>query len=140
MKKSVKLSTSERMRRVKSRGTGLERKFAKLLRENRIRYQGHPRIFGQPDFRLKGTNILVFCDSSFWHGRNRSEITGRAFKTNRNFWVKKLKYNKERDERISQVLKKKGWRVLRFWDDDILKRPQVVLSRVNRYVKPSKKK
>jgi DNA mismatch endonuclease (patch repair protein) len=131
---------SERMRCVKSKDTTLEKAFSKLLRSNGIQYQSHPKIYGHPDFRVKWTKILVFCDSSFWHGRNKNEISGKAFKTNRNFWVKKLKYNKERDERINDALKQRGWKVLRFWDDDILKHSSFVLSRINRYVKSSNKK
>ncbi|KKS24908.1 MAG: mismatch endonuclease Vsr protein [Candidatus Yanofskybacteria bacterium GW2011_GWC2_41_9] len=140
MKKNRRLSNSERMRRVRSKGTSLEKRFAKLLRINGIGYQSHPKIYGRPDFRIRATKILIFCDSSFWHGRNKSEITGRAFKTNRNFWVKKLRYNKERDARIGRILRKKGWVVLRFWDDEIMKRPWFVVSKLNRYVKANKKR
>jgi len=134
MKKHKQLSISERMRRVKSRGTSLEKKLACLLHSNGIRYQSHPHIFGRPDFRIKSTNILVFCDSSFWHGRNKNEISGKAFKTNRNFWINKLKYNKARDERTNCILRKRGWIVLRFWDDAVLRRPSFVVSKLNRYV------
>ena len=123
------------MRRVKSKHTSLERTFASLLRSNGIRYQSQPRAYGHPDFRIRSTKILVFCDSSFWHGRNKEDISGKAFKTNRNFWVKKLKYNKERDKKISAVLKDRGWIAVRFWDDEILKRPSFVLSKIKRYVK-----
>jgi len=133
------ISTSDRMRRVKSKHTNLERLFARLLRSNGIRYQSQPRIFGNPDFRIKSTKILVFCDSSFWHGRNKNEITGKAFKTNRNFWVNKLKYNKARDTRTNRVLRKQGWAVLRFWDDDILKRSSFVVAKLNCYAKKAKK-
>lgn len=131
---------SERMRRVKSKGTTLEKAFSILMRSKGIQYQGHPKIYGHPDFRIKRTKVLIFCDSSFWHGRNKNEISGKAFKTNKTFWVKKLKYNKERDKRINDILKKRGWKVLRFWDDEILKNSLLVISRINRYVKPSNKK
>lgn len=123
------------MRRVKSKGTSIEKNFSRLLRANSIRYQSHPSIFGRPDFRIKSTNVLVFCDSSFWHGRNQKEISGKAFKTNRNFWVKKLKYNKARDKRTNHILRRQGWTVLRFWDDDIMKHPSFVISKLNRYAK-----
>lgn len=132
--KGKRLSISERMRRVKGKGTGIEKKFADLLRSNGIHYQSHPRIFGRPDFRIKVTNILVFCDSSFWHGRNENDLNGKSFRTNRNFWVKKLKYNKALDERTNRILRKRGWVVLRFWDDAIYKQPSFVVSKLNRYI------
>ena len=131
---------SERMQRVKSSGTALEKAFARILRSIGIKYQSHPKVYGHPDFRIKQTKMLLFCDSLFWHGRDKSEISGRAFENNRNFWVKKLKYNKERDKSIKAGLKEHGWKVLRFWDDDILKHPKFVATKINRYVKPKNKK
>jgi len=135
MKKHKRLSISERMKRVKSKGTVIEQKFAQLLRLNNIHYQGHPKIFGHPDFKIKGTKILIFCDSSFWHGRNKNEVSGKAFKANRNFWVKKLKYNKALDKRTSRALKRQGWTVVRFWDDAILKHPLLAISKLNHFLK-----
>jgi len=138
--KKPTLKTSRRMKKVKGRGTKPEKIFASLLRENGIKYQSHPRIFGRPDFRVKATNILVFCDSSFWHGRNKNDVNGKSFRTNRNFWVKKLKYNKTLDERTNCVLRKRGWIVLRFWDDAIYKQPSFVVSKLNRYIEKRTKK
>jgi len=56
------------MKKVKGRGTKPEKIFASLLRKNGIKYQGQPKLFGKPDFRVKDTKVLIFCDSSFWHG------------------------------------------------------------------------
>jgi DNA mismatch endonuclease (patch repair protein) len=139
MSQNDRLIASKRMQLVKSKGTSIEKAFARILRSNRTKYCSQPDIIGHPDFRIKATNVLVFCDSSFWHGRNENEITGKAFKTNRKFWVKKLQYNKARDVRISRVLRKKGWIVLRFWDNEIIKHPSAVISKLNRYVEKSKK-
>jgi len=127
--------TSERMRKVKSKRTKLELHFASLLRKNKIKYRSQPSLFGKPDFRIKSTNVLIFCDSSFWHGRNEDEITGKAFKKNRSFWMNKLLYNKARDERTNRFLRKRGWVVLRFWDEDILKRPSYIMAKIGRYDK-----
>lgn len=130
--------TSMRMQRIKSRGTGLEKQFAMLLRKNGVKYESQPKTIGHPDFRIRGTNVLIFCDSSFWHGRRKSETSGKAFGANKRFWKTKLLYNKRRDVKITKLLKQRGWRVLRFWDDEILKHPALVLKQLNRYVKISK--
>lgn len=127
-------STGWRMSRVKSRHTSLEKRFALLLKSNGIKYWSQPPVYGHPDFRIKSTKLLVFCDSSFWHGRNENELNGKAFKTNRSFWTKKLQYNKERDEKTNRILMEKGWLVVRFWDRDILKKSSFVISRLKRYV------
>ena len=123
---------SERMRKVKRSGTGLEKAMEEILKNLRIRYEKQPRITGHPDFKIKGTNVLIFCDSSFWHGRRILEITGEAFTTNRELWVKKLAENIKRDKRFNRELRKRGWSVHRFWDTDILKKPDKVKNRLRR--------
>ena len=126
-------STSARMRKVKSKKTKLEMHFASLLREAGIKYRSHPDIYGHPDFRIFGTKIVIFCDSSFWHGRRARETSGEVFKRNKEFWVSKLLYNKARDRKISSKLRQKEWIVLRFWDDDIYKRSDRIISRIKHY-------
>jgi DNA mismatch endonuclease (patch repair protein) len=117
---------SKRMRMVRSKDTSLERNMETILNSMSLKYIKQPPLEGRPDFKIKDTNVLIFCDSSFWHGRNKKETSGRAFKVNKAFWVRKLTGNKSRDKRINLELKKSGWMVLRFWDDDILKRPKRV--------------
>jgi DNA mismatch endonuclease (patch repair protein) len=136
--KKPTLKTSRRMKKVKGRGTKPEKIFASLLRKNGIKYQGQPKLFGKPDFRVKDTKILIFCDSSFWHGRRREEITGEAFRINRSFWREKLLYNKNKDKRVNRALRRRGWTVVRFWDDEILKHPDRVLKKLKKHVKTSK--
>jgi len=121
---------SERMRRVKRSGTGLEKAMEEILKSLHVRYEKQPHLTEHPDFRIKGTNVLIFCDSSFWHGRRLSEITGEAFKKNRELWVKKLTENKKRDKRYNRALRKRGWLVQRFWDTDVLKRHDKVRKRL----------
>ena len=106
-----------------------------LLRAEGIKCQKQPPLLGRPDFRIKNTKILIFCDSAFWHGRRKKEITGEAFKKNKEFWVNKLRENKKRDARINETLRKDGWRVLRFWDTDVLKFPGKVAKRLKREIK-----
>lgn len=123
--------TSARMRRVRSRGTGLEAAMESLLRELGTPFEHQPRLPGHPDFRLVGTNVLVFCDSAFWHGRNERDRSGASFRRNRAFWIAKLEANRRR--RVNRLLRHAGWTVLRFWDDDVLKNPRVVKKRVERF-------
>lgn len=123
---------SNRMKRVRSSGTKLERAMERLLRKNKIRYQRQPDLHGHPDFRLRGTNIVIFCDSSFWHGRRDNDLTGQAFSKNKEFWKNKLQENRKRDARTNHTLRKQDWRVLRFWDTEILKAPERVTRRLLR--------
>lgn len=129
------LAVSKRMKRVKSSDTKMEKVMESLLKEQKIKYKKQINLLGRPDFKIVGTNVLIFCDSSFWHGRREKEIKGEAFKKNREFWVNKLRENRRRDIRINRVLRKEGWRVLRFLDTDILKHPEKVTKKLLREIK-----
>lgn len=131
---------SERMRRVRSKDTSIERAMEKTLMEIGIDYEKQPNIFGKPDFRIKDTKILIFCDSSFWHGRKKKELSGEAFKKNREFWTTKLRENVNRDQRTNGRLRKDGWSVHRFWDTDILKNQEKVKKRLTRMINLASKK
>jgi len=130
-----RLEVSKRMRLVRSTNTGLEKTMEALLKSRGIKYVRQPLLFGRPDFRIKNSNVLIFCDSSFWHGRREKEIKGEAFKKNKDFWVNKLLENRKRDVRINRVLRKDGWRVLRFWDTDILRSPEKVIKKLTTEIK-----
>jgi len=121
---------SERMRKVKSKNTCIEKRMEEILKNLKIGYVKHPKLAGNPDFKIKGENVLIFCDGSFWHGRREREISGEAFSRNKEFWMQKLRYNKKRDERNNRVLRKQGWSVHRFWDDDILSNPDKIINRL----------
>ena len=130
--KKVKKSVSERMKRVKGRGTGLESRMETILRKLRVPYQKQVKMIGRPDFKIKGTNVLLFCDSSFWHGKRPKELNGDAFRNNRTVWMKKLRANVLRDKRQNGALRKAGWSVQRFLDKDIIKSPHKVECRLLR--------
>lgn len=120
---------SERMKKVKRSGTKIENEMKSFLDELDVEYEEQPKIKGiqgTPDFRIRDTKILLFCDSSFWHGRRESDTTGKSFNRNKDFWTNKLKRNRERDKRLRKTLRKFGWKVYRFWDTEILKNPDKV--------------
>lgn len=123
---------SDRMRLVKRTGTKIEKKMATLLMQIKAGYEYQPKMEGHPDFLITGKNVLVFCDSSFWHGRRKEDLTGKSFKTNRAFWVKKLRENKRRDKRTNQRLRRKGYSVYRFWDTDIVRNEEKVIRKLKR--------
>lgn len=126
--------TSERMKKIKSSGSKMEREMESLLKKLNASYEKQPKLLGHPDFRIKGTKFLVFCDSAFWHGKRKNDLDGTAFKKNKKFWMQKLQCNKARDERNNRVLRKQGWSVQRFSDADILKKQEKVLRRLRRII------
>lgn len=43
----------------------------------------------------------------------------KRLRTNKVFWLNKINSNIDRDRRVDMTLKEGGWKVLRFWDEDI---------------------
>lgn len=128
---------SDRMRKVRSKGTKIEKTTELLLKQIFLEYEKQPKMIGHPDFILKTEKIAIFCDSAFWHGRRTKK---QHFKRNRQFWEHKIKENRLRDRRNNQTLSKLGWNVLRFWDEDILKKPSYVTRTILRQVSPPPEK
>lgn len=122
------------MRRVKSRGTSLESRMEGILTSLNVSYEIQPDLPGHPDFKINGKRVLIFCDSSFWHGRRKDDVTGTSFRKNRKFWTDKITRNKRRDSSVNKELRGDGWRILRFWDTTILKRPQAIANRLREVV------
>lgn len=107
------------MSRVRSHGSEIEQKLGKALWASGIRYRKqYKRLIGKPDFVVVRAKIAIFCDSSFWHGRNWEQAKG-AIKSNREFWIPKIESNIMRDEQVNATLTNLGWKVIRFWDKDI---------------------
>jgi DNA mismatch endonuclease (patch repair protein) len=129
--------TSDRMRKVRSKDTKIERTMERLLRQLYLSYEKQPKMIGHPDFILRDEKIAIFCDSSFWHGRPTKK---QVFKTNRLFWEQKIKTNVDRDKRNTILLRKLGWKVLRFWDEDIENNPKCVARKIMKTANPLPKK
>ena len=55
----TKEKRSEVMRAIRSKGTGLEKDTARMLRRAHIKYRSHPKAFGTPDFLVEAA-----CSSS----------------------------------------------------------------------------
>jgi DNA mismatch endonuclease (patch repair protein) len=60
--------------------------------------------------------VAVFIDGCFWHGH---PTKCRIPKTNRPYWVKKIDRNRKRDKEVSRVLRARGWKVVRIWEDRV---------------------
>lgn len=74
----------------------------------------HPRgILGKPDFGNKSRKIAVFIDGCFWHMYPKHKSIP---KSNRRFWLPKLKRNVKRDRYVARTLKGEGWQVIRIWE------------------------
>ena len=98
------------MAAVKNKDTDIELILRKSLWREGLRYRVSNKLPGRPDIVFLGKKVAVFCDGCFWHGCPKCrEIPDQ----NREFWVKKIKTNKERDQRVNEQLTAMGWKVLR---------------------------
>jgi DNA mismatch endonuclease, patch repair protein len=77
----------------------------------------HPaEIPGKPDFFFCDAKLVVFLDGCFWHGCAKC---GHLPKTHASFWRAKIERNRARDIANRKLLKRKGFRVFRFWEHDL---------------------
>lgn len=119
MANKTKEQISYNMRQVKNKDSKIEILLRKELWKRGLRYRKNVNsIFGKPDIVFIGKKIAVFVDSEFWHGYNWEEKKSEI-KSNREFWIKKIERNIERDKEVNKHLKDKGWTVLRFWGKEI---------------------
>ncbi|WP_457562745.1 very short patch repair endonuclease [Caminibacter pacificus] len=123
---------SKTAKKIKSKNTKIELLMGKALWHKGMRYRKNDKtIFGKPDFVFKKKKIAIFCDSEFWHGYNYL-VKGERFKTNIDFWEKKILRNIERDKEVNEKLKKDGWIVLRFWGKEIEKELETCVNKIKK--------
>lgn len=130
MDSSLSLQHHKNMQNIKSKNTILR----KALWHNGIRYRKNfLKLSGKPDIVLTKYKIAIFCDGDFWHCKNKNKTFSRI-KTNRQYWLPKLKRNIERDKEIDDLLTEQGWLVLRFWESDIKKDLHKCVNKVLEYL------
>jgi DNA mismatch endonuclease, patch repair protein len=112
---------SRAMRAIKSKDTSIELKVRKRLWNMGYRYRKNYRFLpGCPDIVFIKKKIVIFCDSEFWHGKDFDENSFSRTQ-NRDFWIKKIRKNIDRDIKVNDELVKMGYKVIRIWGKDINK-------------------
>lgn len=115
------------MSKIRSKETKLEFCFIGLLNGLYFRYQ--PKITGKPDFASKKLKIAIFIDSCFWH---KCPKHFRKPNSNTSYWRPKINRNVERAKEVNKQLRKDGWKVIRFWEHDILKSPAKCVNKIEK--------
>lgn len=112
--------------------TDIEILFCEILDELKIEYQPKYRIYNKKrfknnflykefDFRLLNTNMLIEVDGDYWHGNEK------IFKKLNEIQIK----SKENDELKNNIATIMGFKIIRIWGSDLIKRKDVVV----RYIK-----
>ncbi len=129
----TKQKRSEIMSKIRSKGTKIELTMKKALEEAGIEFEYQPRMFGRPDF-LVFPKIAIFCDSSFWHGRNWKSLKRQLPSA---YWQNHIRENIKRDKLVNTELSRSRYVVMRFWDDDIEKNLHCCVEKIRRNISES---
>jgi DNA mismatch endonuclease Vsr len=114
---------SYNMSRIHSKDTKIEKMLGSAMFSIGLRYRKQYKALGRPDFAFPKQKVAVFCDSSFWHGRDWSTAKEKI-KVRREFWIPKIERNIQRDKEVVDRLESEGWLVIRFWDCQIESDPE----------------
>lgn len=127
------------MAAIRAKDTKPEIIVRKYLWNHGFRYRlNHPRLPGKPDIVLRKYRTCIFVNGCFWHGHGLAalEMKSEELKvkndfcfdeivnsecckiphTNREFWVKKIMRNKERDIEVKKKLAPMGWHTITIWE------------------------
>ena len=130
-----KLSTEQRhatMAAIRSKDTKPELIVRRGLWSRGFRYRlNHKRLPGHPDLVLRKYRTCIFVNGCFWHGhgvalpqvnsekRIVDSVCSKIPKTNRGFWVAKIRRNQERDLATQQQLARMGWHCITVWECEL---------------------
>ena len=127
----------QNMAAIRSKDTKPEMIVRRGLWKRGFRYRlNHKRLPGHPDLVLRKYRTCIFVNGCFWHGHKcnltpdpspkgegridlESSECCRIPKTNRDFWVAKIRRNKERDREEQRKLAEMGWHCITVWECEL---------------------
>jgi DNA mismatch endonuclease (patch repair protein) len=124
---------SANMAAIRSKDTKPEMIVRRGLWSRGFRYRlNHKRLPGHPDLVLRKYRTCIFVNGCFWHGHKvmsdvrckkddviESSECCKIPKTNREFWVAKIRRNKERDKEEQRRLAEMGWHCITVWECEL---------------------
>lgn len=114
-----KSGRSELMASVRTRGTTPELAVRNILRVGGYKYVCNgSQLPGRPDIVLPTLRKVVLVHGCFWHGHVGCKKASIP-KTNRDFWLPKLKRNIQRDSEQKKLLRQLGWKCFTVWECQI---------------------
>ena len=133
MDRLTKQQRSSNMAAIHGKDTKPEMVVRKWLWGHGFRYRlNHPRLPGKPDIVMRKYRTCIFVNGCFWHGHGvamppveslklivESSECCKVPKTNREFWVAKIRRNQERDARVQHELATMGWHSITIWECEL---------------------
>lgn len=125
--------SSRTKKAVRSQDTKPEIILRRTLWKRGLRYRvANRHLPGRPDVVFPTEKVAIFCDGDFWHGRDWDQRRKRlAAGANPQYWIKKIETNRTRDRRVTAELEGMGWKVLRFWEGEVLKDAESLASLIH---------
>jgi len=129
-----KLSPQQRhhnMAAIRSKDTKPEMIVRRGLWNRGFRYRlNHRRLPGHPDLVLRKYRTCIFVNGCFWHGHGVqlegiaqmdivNSVCCKIPKTNRTFWVEKIRRNQQRDIEEKRQLAHMGWHCITVWECEL---------------------
>ena len=107
------------MAAIRGKDTKPEMLVRRYLWRHGFRYRlNHPRLPGKPDIVLRKYRTCIFVNGCFWHGHEGCQYYTIP-KTNMEFWVDKVRRNKERDLKVQHELAAMGWHCITIWECEL---------------------
>lgn len=120
------------MASIKQKNTSPEKLVFSALRKQGVYFQKHyRRVIGSPDIAIPKKKIAIFIDGDFWHGYRFPLWKHRLHSE---YWVSKIQRNRARDIKTFYTLRRKGWKVLRVWEHEILKDHEKAVDKIIRFL------
>ena len=118
------------MAAIHSKNTKPELIVRKWLWSHGYRYRLNVKsVPGKPDIVMRRYRTAIFVNGCFWHGHKLRKAQSEEFtfdyenskcckipKTNREFWLKKICRNMERDQEDYRILQENGWHCIVVWE------------------------
>ncbi|MCB9508748.1 MAG: DNA mismatch endonuclease Vsr [Deferribacteres bacterium] len=109
------------MSRIRSKNTKPELIVRKYLFSRGFRYRVHSKSLpGRPDIVLAKYSTVIFVNGCFWHGHEGCKYFVVP-KTRTEWWLKKIKRNKELDKKNTRELWANGWNVITVFECELKK-------------------
>jgi DNA mismatch endonuclease (patch repair protein) len=74
-----------------------------------------PDLNRRADLVFTRAKVAVFVDGCYWHGCPEH---GTVAQTNADYWERKIRRNRERDQETDILLADHGWMSLRIWEHE----------------------
>jgi len=126
------MDRSANMRAIRGKDMLPELAVRRLVHKLGYRFRLHRAdLPGKPDLVFASMRKVIFVHGCFWHSHNCK--AAHVPKTNREYWIPKLKRNQVRDENNIAALRARAWKSLVIWECEV-NRTAATVSRVRKFL------